>query len=268
MFNLLRMDLYRMKRSKFLYVCFACLLFTIALCYLMIYLVSTPRGQETALRLGMVVTGDLEEGSALLEGVNLLDMFRQSDMDGGMYSVVFGIAVALLVCGDYQGGAMKNIMALHRQRWTYIGSKLMAAGILNVLYLALSFAFNALMNLLFGNMVSMAQWSSICFYMAWVWLVSMAFAALIIFLSVFSRSTTVAVVASVIAGSGIAVMALYSITNQFGLGGWWEYTIYYNMAYGPSVCSSMADLGPVVIGAVFLLLYSGAAVVSLVKKDI
>ena len=207
MFNLLRMDLYRMKRSKSVYVCFFSMLVVIFICYGMVYLMGTPEGQKTAKKIGMLTVYDsqgnvvsdsemtamLEEGESLLEGVDLLEMFREADIDGGMYHVLFGIAVALFVCADYNGGAMKNIMALHRNRWPYIGSKLMAAGILNLLYLILGFGFNCLMNLLFGKMVPPADWGSILFYLAWVWLVSMAFAALIIALCVLTRSTTVGV---------------------------------------------------------------------------
>ena len=282
MFNLLRMDLYRMKRSKFVYVCFACLLFVIALCYVMVYLVSTPKGRELGAKIGMVVvtedsdgaaivledTGDDDELGSLLEDENLLGMYRESNMDGGMYHVIFGIAVALLVCGDYQGGFIKNIMALHKARWTYIGSKLMAAGILNFLYLILSYGFNMLMNLLFGNMVPAAPLGEVAFYLAWAWLVSMAFGSLVILLCVASRSTTIGVTGSVLLGSGLVVMLVSSITNQFNLSGWLEYTLYYNISYGSSAYVSAADLRPAAVGLVFLIIYAIVSCISLAKQDI
>lgn len=282
MFNLLRMDLYRMKRSKFVYVCFASLLFVIAVCYVMVYLVSTPKGREIGSKIGMMVategsdegsivlvdTGDAAELDSLLEDENLLGMYRESNMNGGMYHVIFGIAVALLVCGDYQGGFIKNIMALHKARWTYIGSKLMAAGILNFLYLILSFGFNMLMNLLFGNMVPAAPLGEVAFYLAWAWLVSMAFGALIILLCVASRSTTIGVTGSVLLGSGLVVMLVSSITNQFNLSGWLEYTLYYNITYGPSAYASVADLRPAATGLVFLVIYAIVSCMSLIRQDI
>lgn len=282
MFNLLRMDLYRMKRSKFIYICFACLLLVILLCYVMVYLVITPKGQEIATKIGMVEidTGheislavadekeSFNEKNALLENETLLDMYRESNMDGGWYLVVFGIAVTLLVCGDYQGGFIKNIMTIHKERWTYIGGKLMAAGILNFLYLVLSFVFNMLMNLLFGNLVPAAPWGGLVFYLVWVWLVSMAFAALIIMLCVFSRSTAIGVTGAILLGSGLVVSILSSITNQFNLSGWTEYTLYYNITYGPSAYTSMADLRAAAVGLVFLVLYSIVAGIALMKRDI
>lgn len=179
MFNLLRMDLYRIKRSKFIYVCFVCMLAVIALCYLLVWLMGTPEGQKTALKIGMLELSELEEGQNLLEGANLLGMFRESNMDGGLYNLIFGIAVALLVCGDYQQGFMKNIMPLHRERWTYVSSKLMASAILNLLYLVASYAFTALMNLVFQGMVPWADWRETLFYLGWAWVLTTGFAALI-----------------------------------------------------------------------------------------
>ncbi len=268
MFNLLRMDLYRMKRSKSVYICFGCILGVIFLCYLMVWLFATPKGQETALRIGMLEPTEIQEGQAMLAEADLLAMFRESNMDGGMYSLIFGIAVTQLVCGDYTGGFVKNIMSLHRQRWAYIGSKLMAAGILNFLYLVLSFGCNMLTNLLFGRMVPGADWKNVLFYLGWAWVLTMGFAALIILLCVLSRSTTIGVLGAVLGGSGLIVTLLYSITNQFHLGGWMEYTIYYNLTYGPSAYTSAGDLRGLAIGLAFTAIYTAGAVAAVIRQDI
>lgn len=268
MFNLLRMDLYRIKRSKFIYVCFVCMLAVIALCYLLVWLMGTPEGQKTALKIGMLELSELEEGQNLLEGANLLGMFRESNMDGGLYNLIFGIAVALLVCGDYQQGFMKNIMSLHRERWTYIGSKLMASAILNLLYLVASYAFTALMNLVFQGMVPWADWRETLFYLGWAWVLTTGFAALIIMLCVLSRSTTIGVLGAVLLGSGLVVSLLQSITSQFHLDGWVEYTIYYNLTFGPSAYTSVGDLRGVAVGIAFLAIYGIASVAAVMKRDI
>lgn len=268
MFNLLRMDLYRIKRSKSFYICFACILATIFLSYLLVYLLATPGGQDTALKIGMMDMSELEEGKSMIEGMDLLAMFREANMDGGMYSLILGIAVTLLVCGDYQGGFVKNIMPLHRERWTYIASKLIAAGILNFLYLTLSFASNVLMNVLFSRMVPGGDWKGTLFYLGWAWMVTTGFAALIILLCVLSRSTTIGVVGAVLGGSGLVVILLSSIMGQFHLGGWLEYTLYYNLTYGPSAYTSIGDLKGAAVGLVSLLVYTAIAMAAIVKRDV
>lgn len=268
MFNQLRMDLYRMKKSKSVYVCFLCMLGVIFLSYVMAYLLATPNGQKTALKLGMLTLSELDMGKTYLESIDLLGMFREANMDGGMYSLIFGIAVTLLVSGDYQGGFIKNILPLHRERWTYVGSKLIASGILNFLYLTVGFAFNALVNLLFHNLVPLSDWKGTLFYLGWVWVVTMGFAALIIMLCVLSRNVTLGVLGAVLGGSGIIVTLLSGITQQFHLSGWEEYTLYFNLTYGPSAYTSAGDLRGVAVGLVFLAVYTAAAMITVMKRDV
>ena len=129
MFNLLSMDLYRVKRSKSVYVCFLLLAAATVLVYGIMWLIETPQGQEIALRIGLLVPQELTEAESILDGIDSLGFFRQICLDGGMYNVVFGIWVMLFICADFQSGFIKNIMALHQNRWNYIGSKIMTAWI-------------------------------------------------------------------------------------------------------------------------------------------
>ena len=218
MFNLLRMDLYRVKRSKSVYVCFGILLIATVMTFGLLWLMATPQGQETAVRIGMLAAEDLGETSGILDGVDSLVMFRQIGLDGGMYNLVFGIWVMMFVCMDFQSGFIKNVMALYQNRWNYIGSKLASAGIVNACYLILHLLFVLLMNHLFGNMVPDAKWGDIAFYLSWAWLLTTAFAALLILICVLTRSVAAGALAAVLFGGGAVVMPLYSILNIFQIG--------------------------------------------------
>lgn len=267
MFNLLRMDLYRMIRSKALYICLAFLLVTILLCYGLVFLTGTPEGRELAPRIGM---GALVEGEErnILEGVDSIEMIRQSFMDGGSYSLVLGIVAALFVCVDFQSGFVKNIMALHRKRWKYIGSKLITMGIVNFFYLGICFSFGLVMNLLFHRMTPYSPVGDLLFYLIWAWFVTTAFAALVIVICILTRSIAAGIAAAILLGSGMAVIPVAALMNLFGLGGWLNYTLYYNISYGPSSYQSAADLKALVIGVVFLLLYGTVSMTALSKQDI
>lgn len=268
MFNLLRMDLYRMKRGKSVYVCFSLLLIATVTMFGLLWLMATPRGQERAVQMGMIALGEMEEARNLLDGVDTLTAFRQIGLDGGFYSLLFGIWVMLFVCMDYQSGFMKNIMALHQNRWGYVGSKIMTAGIVDFFYLAVQYAFVLLMNLVCGNMLPYAKPGDVIFYLAWAWLLTTAFAALVILVCVCTRSVAAGALAAVLLGGGIVVMPLYSILELFHAGGWLKYTIYMSLTYGPSRYTSMGDLWVFVVGAAFLALYSTAAGIFLKKQDI
>ena len=117
-------------------------------------------------------------------------------------------------------------------------------------------------------MVPASDWRATLFYLGWAWVLTTGFAALIILLCVLSRSTTIGVLGAVFGGSGLIVMLLHSITSQFHLGGWVEYTIYYNLTYGPSSYASVGDLRGAAVGLAFLALYSAASVVAVRKRDI
>ncbi len=270
MFNLLRMDLYRIKRSQSVYVCFAILLsLTVLACWL-VWLMETPQGRQSAVRLGMFSLEDLAEMNVevdILQNMDILGMFRNIGMDGGLYCSTLGIVIALFVCMDFQGGFMKNIITSHQNRWHYVVSKLLTAGILNFLLIVLLFAFCLLMNLLF-HMVPLTDWNNILFYMAWAWVISTAFASLVIAICIITRSVTMGILGAILFGSGIIVTLLSYVTSLFHLGQWTKYTLYYNMTYGPSSYSGTGDLQIFVIGFVFMALYTAIASFCLTKQDI
>ncbi len=266
MLNLLRMDLYRMWRSKSVYVCLACLLAMAVVCYGLVWLMGTPQGQQAAMRIGILEEEDAE--AAMLEGVDTLVMYRQTCMDGGMYSVVLGIWVMLFVCMDYQSGFLKNIMAIYKNRWNYVGSKVLTAGLLNFVYLLLQLFFILLLNRLFGNMVPYTGAKSLLFYLSWVWLLTTAFAAMVILISVWTRSVAAGALMAVLVGGGVIPRALYGILNTFHAAGWMKYTLYMSIQQGAGSYTSPADLYVYGVGGVFLVLYTVVAGLVLRRQDI
>ena len=268
MFNLLCMDLYRVKKSKSVYVCFGILMITTVVCFGMLWLMATPQGHEFSVRMGMLTMEEAAESKSILNGVDSLIMFRQICLDGGMYNVTFGIWVLLFVCMDFQSGFIKNVMALHQNRWNYVGSKIVTAGIVNIIYLVLHLLFTLLMNRLFGNMVPYAKWEDIAFYLSWAWLLTTAFAALVILFCVLTRSVAAGAVAAVLLGGGAVVMPLYAILNTFHMGDWLKYTIYMTLSMGPGQYTGTQDLHVYAVGAGFLVLYTVIAGIILKKNDI
>ena len=270
MFNLLRMDLYRIKRSQSVYISLAILLILSALGGWRVGLMETSEGRQVALKLGMFQLeelAELEAEGSVLEEMDLLEMFRDLGMDGGLYCSILGIVITLFVCMDFQSGFMKNIMASHRNRSTYVISKLLTAGIVNFFYILISFGFCLLMNLLF-HMVPFTSWNNVLFYLAWAWLISTAFTSLIIAICIFTRNTALGVLSAILLGSGAIVSFLSYLTNLFHLGQWANYTLYFNMTYGPSTYSGTGDLKIFVIGLAFTALYTAAASIGLTKQDI
>lgn len=263
MFNLLRMDLYRLKRSRYVYVCLGILFLMTFLAYWVVWLETTPQGQETAMKMGMV---EIEPDS--WPQYDTISMFRDVGMDGGAYNTILGIVIALFVCVDFGSGFMKNILSLHRQRWKYIGSKLLTAGILSFFYIILQYGFSLLLNLYFDRIAAPAALADILFYLPKAWFLTVAFASLVILVCVLARSIAIGILGAILLGSGLLVQLLSFITDLFGMSKWAEYTLYYILTYDPTGYTGIGDLKGVLIGFVFLFVYSCLAMVSLSKCDI
>lgn len=270
MLNILRMDLYRLIRSKSVYICFAILVLMGFLCYWMVWLISTPDGQAAAGRLGMtgVVYINGEADSLDIEQYDSLEMFREMGMDGGAYSCVLGILMALFVCTDFHSGFIKNTLSIHRDRWKYIVCKIALAGLLNLCFLVLSYGTSLLFNMLFHNMLPLAGPGDILYYLTWAWLNTTAFVALVIMVCVFTRSASAGILATVLFGSGIVITILSYVTGLFGANGWTAYTLYISLTYGSSRYTGLGDLKTYAVSLVFLAVYSVAAAAALSKRDI
>ena len=277
MFNLLRMDLYRMKRGKSVYVCLGVMLIMIVFTLSMIWLVATPQGKQAAVQLGIFPAEEqAEEGGFqtivadddVMAGVDTLVMLRQTSMDGGVYNLVFGIWVMLFVCADYQSGFIKNVMAAHQNRWKYVVSKIVTAGIVSLFYLIAQYVFVLIMNRLLGNMAPCAPFGDVFFYLTWAWLLTVAFAALTILVCVWTRSVAAGTLTAVLLGSGTVQGPLYMLLNMVHAGGWMKYTIYYTLDLGPNHYAVPADLYVYAVGVGFLVLYAAVAGVVLKKQDI
>lgn len=268
MFHLLQMDLYRLRRTRAVYICLAVLLAATALCYWIVWMITTPEGKSFAAQIGMTGLENLDSPGTILKEYNTLSMFREVGMDGGGYSCLLGILISLFVCSDFSSGFAKNIMSLHRDRRVYIGSKLLAAGILNFIIILIQFGFSLLLNLLCGSLFPMAKPGDTLFYLTWAWLLTTAFAALIILICTLIRSVSAGLNAAWLLGSGILIMMLSYITGLFNANDWVPYTLYYNISYGPSAYGGLRDLKIYVIGLIFLAAYSAGAAAAISRKDI
>ena len=268
MFNLLRMDLYRIRKSISVYVCFGLMLAMCVMAVALIWLMMTPEGQKTSVRITMITLEESKNAAQMLEDIDFVTFFRQIGMNGGMYSILLGIWLMLFLCSDYQSGFIKNIMALHQNRWSYIGSKLIAAAIVNFLYLSLQFLFVLLLNEICGRMVPYTAFGDVIFYLSWSWLLTTAYCALILLLCVLTRSVAVGALSVVLLGGGLLIMPLYGILNLFHAADWLKYSMYLSLSEGPNQYASLPDLSVYAVGIGFLVLYTILSGIALKKQDI
>ena len=159
MLNLIKMDLYRMFRTKSLYViCIvlaAALLFTTILCktdYEILNEADAVQQEQVAelttenINVGMMVTLPTEPG----EKVTVFDIFF-GNSQGKFYALFLVIFVVLFSTADISSGYIKNIGGKVQSRGALVISRAIALAVFTIMTLAGVFVFQAVANgIIFG----------------------------------------------------------------------------------------------------------------------
>ena len=129
MFNMLRMDLRRLFKTRSFYIMLGV---TAAFLMMTVAIVSVAMDQAKLDALestGLVVTGgDSEDMMELLHGMNRLDFLHEC-LGSGFLLALACIGVTLFVNGDFSIGCVKNICFARPRRWEYVLSKILIAGL-------------------------------------------------------------------------------------------------------------------------------------------
>ena len=144
-------------------------------------------------------------------------------------------------------------MSVHVNRWKYIGSKILSFAILDIIYLAASYLFTFLVNLLMGGNIPVTRFSSVLFFLAQAWVLTMAMLALVLLVCMLTRSIAAGILAAVLVSSGVIVTLLNALLGLFHVNGWLKYTLYFSLQDAPEVYQSPADLAGLAVGIVFLI---------------
>ena len=276
MLNLFRMDIRRMFKGKSFYVCLGILLFTTILSFGLMYVILDPDARELAVNMGLKLQMNGESlDSAAAEAMEdftgttgVLDMFRQTNIKGGLFAVVAGILAAIFVCSDFESGFAKNIFSVHENKWKYFGSKLLLMAVVNLFYLAATFIVTLLLNVITGSFFNWDTPASVFFYLGGVWILQNAMAALIIFISATFRNKAAGCTAAVIVGAGFISMiagAFFSLTGTQWL---LDYFISSSIGSYPLVYGGVGDLMPAAVGIGHIILWTVLGSIVLSKKDI
>lgn len=161
MLNIIKMDLYRMLKTKSMYVIWivlaAILLITTSLCKTDYELLTEKDAMEQEqvteptvdnINVGMMVTLPTEPG----EKVTVYDIFF-ANSQGKLYALLLVIFTVLFSTADISSGYIKNIGGQVRKRETLIFSRAIALAVFTVLTMAGAFLFQAAANgIVFGEL--------------------------------------------------------------------------------------------------------------------
>lgn len=270
MLNLLRMDFYRIFRSKGFYVCLGALILANALLFGLLYILADPSARQYFLALGgeIKTSGDFVELNTFVSNTTILEIYHQGTVGAGFFAVITGVFSAIFVCADFDSGFIKNIIAAHENKWDYILSKTVCLCVVNLLFLVVNFGVLLVLNIAAKGFFNPAEPADILFYMLCAWLLINAFSMLTMFICVATRRFAAGVASAICINSGLITVILSSGLEIFGFGWVTENTIYMNLFNLPQVFHGTYGLRPVITALVFFVIYIIISKLILAKKDI
>lgn len=267
MFNMLRMDMRRMLRGKSFLVCLGILVFTTILTFLLLWMITDPAMHKLLTENGFTITVSDQEVVASA-GIDILNLFHQTNLSGGMFAVVTGILAVLFTCSDFESGFAKNIFSVCDRRFKYLLSKFICMCAVNLIYLAGTLVLALLINLAAGTPFAVNSAGEIIFFLASVWALENAFSALVLMVCMISRNKAAGITAAIIVCGGVVSMVLGTGLSLFGLGWIMDYSIYMQIANSLFAYAGVASLKVFGIAAVYIVLYLAVGQGALSRKDI
>ena len=134
MFNLLCMDLRRLVRTRSFYIVPAVTAGFLLLMILMVSAVSNPETLDAMQSSGMVVVeGDDHQMGEEIRNMSQLEFVHEC-LGSGFLLMMACIGMTLFTNGDFSSGYVKNICFARPRRREYVLSKVLVAGMSDVLH--------------------------------------------------------------------------------------------------------------------------------------
>lgn len=189
MLNLLKMDIHRLFHRKTLYL----MIIVLSAMTLSMLFLSDPSIMTFSLILGV------------MNGVSM-ENFMSAASGLGLGYTLMCILLSFFVCDDFSCGFAKNIFTIHANKRDYIASKIIsmmiATGILMLISLIESITYAMIYSISFGSIIGIIMfWFS-------KWLISAAFAAAILFVSILFRNKGLGFLFACLFGTGGLVMGM------------------------------------------------------------
>ena len=270
MLNLLRMDLRHMLKSKSFYICLGILIVTTLFTFILFSVLVNPELLQIAIDNDFAIirgysTNDIKESFGDLD---MLNLFHQGNISGGILVTMTGIITTLFVCSDFKNGFIKNILAAHENKWNYILSKMLVISIINFFYIAFTFLLSLFANAVTGNYFIYNNFNDTFLYIITIWMLCNGLCSLVLFICIAKRSEGAGIGGAIIFGSGLAMMILNLLLSIFDLESILDYTLYYNLSYAPFTYSKIADFRGLIVAVIFVVFYTSISKVILSKTDI
>lgn len=252
MTKLLKMDIYRLFHRKPLYL----MIVAMSAMTLSMLFLSDPSAMTVQSVLGV------------MNGVSM-ENFMSAASGLGLIYTLMSIMLSFFVCDDFSSGFAKNIFTVHANRFDYIVSKILsmmvASGVLMLLSLIESIGFCLISGIAIGNI------GGIIVFWVEKWLLSAAFAAAILFVSLLVRNKGLGFLFACLFGTGGLVMGIawaFEVLHVPYAGQILSLTMY-GASTIPTMQFHVGEFAHILIAAVvWTAFYSVLGAVTLKKKDV
>ncbi|MGN0404635.1 MAG: ABC transporter permease [Bariatricus sp.] len=281
MLNLIKMDLYRMFRTKSLYVIWivlaAALFFTTILCktdYELVNEADAVQQEQVAepttdnINVGMMVTLPTEPG----EKVTVFDIFF-GNSQGKFYALFLVIFAVLFSTADISSGYIKNIGGQVQNRGTLIISRAIALAVFTIMTLAGVFLFQAVANGVVFGYLEWGEKRAILAYFATEVVLHYALVLICMTIAVILRNNVISMVIAVCLTMNVMTIVYGLVNNaiqKMGIQNFqiYEYTITGKLSLLPMDPGGKECLAAFGVALAFIIATIGAGSLVFQKRDI
>ena len=205
MFNMLRMDLRRLFKSRSFKIILLVTAALILMVSLLTAVVSDPEALDDMGAHGAEIDEIDRKMSEEIRNMTQLDLAHET-LGGGFLLIIVGIGVTLFASHDFSSGFVKNICCAQPRRAIYVLSKVLTAGVYSGILTILGITLVLLAPHLYGMHLLPSTIFDILQYTFWMWLPHWAFALMALALVLLTRNTTLGIILSLVAGGGLTAV--------------------------------------------------------------
>ena len=268
MFNLLKMDVRRLFKSRSFYIVLGVTAVLLIMVTVMAYAVADPEMMDAMEAQGADITESDRMMSEYIHNMSQLDLMHET-LGSGFLLVMTGIGMTLFAGGDFSSGFIKNISSAKPRRRDYVLSKILLAGVYSGIITVLSVLLMLLSPVLIHMYPAPDSISQILRYVLWMWLPHWAFALMPLTLVLLTRSTTLGIILSLVAGSGLAVALMATLGRLLR---WPPFEQYFLAAVVKGVYTPESGLAPIgiilVCAAAWAAIYGIGSLLTMEMRDI
>ena len=266
MFNILRMDLRRLFKSRSFYMILGITALLLIMVTVMARSLSDPETLAAMEEQGAEIDESDRMMSEYIQNMSQLDFMHES-LGSGFLLVMAGIGMTLFTGGDFSSGYVKNICFVRPRCRDYVLSKLLLAGVYSGVLTVLSILMALLGPILAGLRLAASPLPQLLWYAALLWLPCWAFSLMALALVLLTRTTTLGIIMSLVSGARLTAVLVGTLGGQLGLP---PVERYFLSSVVQDLCSPQAGAAAVILAcaAGWGVLYAGVSLAVMKKRDI